>query len=74
MNKIEKIHKKIYCKIISEMENKKISQLEISKKMGTSASSLNQSLKKLSDGKGISTDTLFKISCALEIKVIDLFK
>lgn len=68
MSKLEKIHNKIYFKIISEMKNKGISQSEISQKIGTSPSSLNQTLKKLEAGKGITTEMLFKILIALEIK------
>ena len=68
MCKLEKIHKKMYFKITSEMKNKRISQAEISQKIGTSPSSLNQTLKKLEAGKGITTEMLIKILLVLEIK------
>lgn len=73
MTKLEKIHNKMYLKIISEMRDKRISQNEISQKIGTSPSSLNQTLKKLEAGRGITTEMLFKIIIALEMK-LELFK
>ena len=56
------------------MRNEKIILLDISKKIGISQSAICQQLKKLSNGKAIMTDSLFKIAGALEIEPAELFK
>ena len=74
MKKIDNLHKKIYKKINEKMRNEKIILLDISKKIGISQSAICQQLKKLSNGKAIMTDSLFKIAGALEIEPSELFK
>lgn len=74
MSKYIKISKKIYKNIKKEMKNKNISQKEVAKKMGISPTSIWRSLKKLSEGKPILTDTLFKIAYALDLEITELFK
>lgn len=74
MKKIDNLHKKIYKKINEKMKNEKIILLDLSKKIGISQSAICQQLKKLSNGKAIMSDCLFKIMLALEIEPAELFK
>lgn len=74
MKKIDNLHKKIYKKINEKMKKEKIILLDLSNKIGISQSAICQQLKKLSVGKAVMTDTLFKIMLALEIEPAELFK
>lgn len=74
MKKIDNLHKKIHKKIIKKMKKEKIILLDLSNKIGISQSAISQQLKKLSNGKGIMSDCLFKIMLALEIEPAELFK
>lgn len=72
--KIIKKNKKLHKNIQSELLIKKITQTEIAEKLGITSATLSEQLKKLSDGKSILTETLFKIAYALEIEVTELLK
>lgn len=74
MRKIQNYNKKIYLFLSEKIDNKNITLLNISEKIGISQSAVSQQLKRLSDGKGVMTDTLFKIMLALEIEPTELFK
>lgn len=74
MRKIQNYNKKIYLFLSKKIDNKNITLLNISEKIGISQSAVSQQLKRLSDGKGVMTDTLFKIMLALEIEPTELFK
>lgn len=72
--KVSKKNKKIYKNIQIEMTTKKITQTEIAGKLGITSATLSEQLKKLSNGKPILTDTLFKIAYALDLEITELFK
>ncbi len=72
--KISKKNKKLHKNIQSELLIKKITQTEVAEKLGITSATLSEQLKKLSDGKSILTETLFKIAYALEIEVTELLK
>lgn len=74
MTKIEKLNIKTYKNIKLKMEEKNMTQKEIGDKVKVSPTSIWRSLKKLSEGKPVLTDTLFKIAYALEIEVTELLK
>lgn len=74
INKINKLNKKIHKNIKIKIKENGITQAEIAQKIGVSPATLCDQLKKLSEGKSILTETLFKIAYALEIEVTELLK
>lgn len=74
MINIKKYNKKLYSNIIKKIEFEKITLNDISNKIGVSQSAISQQLKRLADGKGVMTDTLFRIMSALDMELKDLIK
>lgn len=74
MDKINKLNKKIHSNIIFEMKKNKITQLELADKLKIKDSSINRSLKNLSNGKSILTETLFKFADGLGVEVAELLR
>lgn len=74
MTNIKKYNKKLYSNIIKKIEFEKITLNDISNKIGVSQSAISQQLKRLADGKGVMTDTLFRIMSALDMELKDLIK
>ena len=73
MKKVQSYNKKIYQKLSKKMKEDKITLIRLSEKMQISESAICQQLKKLSNGKGIMTDSLFKIMLALDMELKDIF-
>lgn len=69
-----KKNKKIYKNIQNEMISKKIKQIEIADKIGITSATLSEQLKKLSNGKSILTETLFKFADGLGVEVAELLR
>lgn len=74
MINIKKYNKKLYSNIIKKIEFEKITLNDISNKIGVSQSAISQQLKRLADGKGVMTDTLFRIMSALDMELKELIK
>lgn len=64
----------IYKNIQKVLENKEISQKTLSFYIGTSEQNLSKKLKKLKNGDGITTTSLFQICKALKINAVELLK
>lgn len=74
MINIKKYNKKLYSNIIKKIEFEKITLNDISNQIGVSQSAISQQLKRLADGKGVMTDTLFRIMSALDMELKELIK
>lgn len=64
----------IYKNIQKILKDKNINQKELSETIGTSEQNLSKKLKKLKEGTGITTTSLFEISKALKTNINTLFK
>ena len=71
---IEKFHKLIYSKIKKLMDEQEINTYSISKKNKIKRSTFNNKLLRLSNGKGISTISLYEIAEVLEVSIETLMK
>lgn len=72
--KINKNNKKIYKKILELMEEKNFSQKELAKILDVQPSTVCRTLKILSNGKSILTETLFKFADGLGVEVVELLR
>lgn len=70
----KKFNTNIYNNIQQVLTDKNITQKELAKIIGISEQNLHNKLKKLKQGTGITTTSLFEISRALKINTTSLFK
>lgn len=72
-NIINEKNKSIYFKIKESLQIKKLKNKDLAIKLKISPSTLNDRLRRLKKGKGISVNSLIKISSVLNIHIKDLF-
>ena len=74
MGKVQNYNKKIFLNITKKMKIENIKIKDISQKIGISQSAVSQQLKRLSEGKGVMTDSIFKILVVLNMELEELTK
>jgi DNA-binding Xre family transcriptional regulator len=71
---IKSNNKRLHKSIMKKIEQKEITKYKLAEKIGIANSTLSEQLKRLADGKGVMTDTLFRIMSALDMELKDLIK